>query len=241
MKEFNYETALNCLGVGKEKRLNDTFRLRVPDWVRGAGFIKYFLPYVKVIGDSREQDKWMENACKYYGIAFEWARKDDKSGTENLKEGDYTFAVVFGNKTYDYTGQVAFERKGSVSEFYSNCTGAKERSDRERVKREFNRFGAKGYRKVVLMLEFGERLVDLIDLKFEYRNHNGVIEKKNVGYTLYSTIMSWKQPNNADFDVIQSNNRERLFWLFLQECYYFFRNDLRIECEEKNLIEKENL
>lgn len=241
MKRFDYATAINQLNLGKDKKLNNNIKYDIiPDWVQGEDFLTLFLPYLKIIGDSREQDKWVEMACLYYGIAFEWAKKNAKAKTENLKEGDYTFKVVFGNKEYDYTGQVAYERKGSVAEFYGNCTGKKKdklTSDRERIKREFDRFKDKKYKKVVLMLEFGEQITDLIDLKFEFRGEGGELKTKSTYHTLYSAIMSWKQPNNKDFDIIQSNSRKKLFWLFLQDCYYYFRNELREECIDKNIIE----
>lgn len=240
MKRFSYEVAVNQLKLGKEKKLNTINYNLIPSWVQGSDFLNLFLPYLKVIGDSREQDKWIENACKYYGIAFEWAKKDKKTNTENLKEGDYTFKVVFGNREFDYVGIVAYERKGSVAEFYGNCTGhnkEKNTSDRDRIKREFDRFCEKNYKKVVLLLEFGEKLTDLIGLQFEFRGQGGKIERKNTFYTIYSAVMSWKQPNNKDFDVIQSNSHARLFWLLLQDCYYYFRNEIRQECIAKNMIE----
>ena len=243
MKQFSYEVGLNQLKVGKEIQLNKELRLDlIPEWATSNDFLKLFLPYLKIIGDSREQDKWIENACKYYGIAFEWSKKDKKLKTENLKEGDYSFQVVFGNTTYDYIGKVAYERKGSISEFFNNCTGydkEKKTSDRDRIKREFERFKEKKYDKVVLMLEFGEKITDLINLEFEFRGNGGHLEIKNTHHTIYSAIMSWKQPNNKDFDVIQSNSHKKLFWLFLQDCYYYFRNEIRQECINKNLIEEE--
>lgn len=241
MKKFDYATAINQLNLGKEKLLNQNINYdKIPSWVQGEDFLKLFLPYLKIIGDSREQNKWIENACNYYGISFEWAKKDNKLNTENLKEGDYTFKVAFGNREFDYVGQVAYERKGSIAEFYGNCTGQKKNgsSDRERIKREFDRFNQKGYKKVVLMLEFGEKLTDLINLKFSYRGEGGLIQTKNTFHTLYSAVMSWKQPNSNGFEIIQSNSHETLFWLFIQDCYYYFRNEIKQECIDKNMIEK---
>lgn len=242
MKKFDYEVAINQLQLGKQTKLNNELKLQlIPNWVQSGDFLNLFLPYLKVIGDSREQDKWVEDACNYYGIAFEWTKHDKKDKTENLKEGDYTFKVEFGNKTYDYTGKVAYERKGSISEFYGNCTGydkSKGTSDRERITREFSRFNEKHYDKVVLMLEFGETITDLIGLQFSYRGEGGKLITKSTYGTLYSAVMSWKQPNNKNFDVIQSGNHIRLFWLFLQDCYYYFRNEIRKECIEKNMIEE---
>lgn len=241
MKRFDFETACNQLQLDKRTKLNENIKYDIiPKWVRGSDFLNIFLPHLKIIGDSREQDKWVEKACAYYGIAFEWAKKDTKSGTENLKEGDYSFKIEFANRIFDYVGVVAYERKGSISEFYGNCTGQNKNngtSDRERITRELNRFVEKQYKKVVLMLQFGEKLTDLIDMDFSYRGADGEIVNKNTYYTVYSAIMSWKQPNNKDFDIIQSNSRQRLFWLFLQDCYYYFRNDIREECIEKGLIE----
>ena len=191
MKHFDYEVAINQLKLDKKAKLNNDIRYDfIPEWAKSEDFLKRFLPYLKIVGDSREQNKWLQKACDYYGIAFEWAKKDSKEKTENLKEGDYTFKVVFGNKTYDYTGIVAYERKGSVSEFYNNCVGRKKEngtSDRERVEKEFARFNNKGYRKVVLLLEFGERLIDLTDLSFGYPTKDGQWLVKNVGNTIYST------------------------------------------------------
>lgn len=240
MKRFDYEVAINQLKLGKEKQLNTEIRYDlIPSWVQGNDFLKLFLPYLKIIGDSREQDKWIESACAYYGIAFEWAKKDKKAKTENLKEGDYTFKVIFGEREFDYIGKVAYERKGSIAEFYGNCTGQKSNgtSDRERIKREFSRFTEKNYNKVVLMLEFGEKLTDLINLQFEFRGEKGKLQVKNTYYTIYSAVMSWKQPNNKNFDIIQSNSHNKLFWLFIQDCYYYFRNEIRQECIDKGMIE----
>lgn len=242
MKKFDYSVAITQLGLGKEQILNTNIQYKlIPKWVQGVDFFTLFLPYLKVIGDSREQNKWIEVACKYYGIAFEWSKKDTKMQTENLKEGDYTFEVIFKNKTYNYVGEVAYERKGSVSEFFNNCTGynkTTKKSDRERIKREFNRFNDKGYKKIVLMLEFGEKLTDLIDLHFEYRGEGGKLQTKNTFHTLFSSVMSWRQPNNKDFDVIQSNSHETLFWLFIVDCYYYFRNEIRLECIKNNIVEE---
>lgn len=240
MKRFDYEVATNQLQLGKDKQLNTDIQYHlIPDWVQGSDFLKLFLPYLKIIGDSREQDKWIEKACNFYGIAFEWAKKDKKANTENLKEGDYTFKVIFGNREFDYTGKVAYERKGSIAEFYGNCTGYKKggSSDRDRIKREFDRFNEKKYDKVVLMLEFGEEITDLIGLKFSFRGGKGVMQTRNTYHTIYSAVMSWKQPNSKNFDVIQSGSHNKLFWLFLQDCYYYFRNEIKQECIDKNLIE----
>lgn len=241
MKTFDYQCALNALGVGTHPKLNKNINYKkIPEWVAGDDFLKRFLPYLRIIGDSREQDIWVKSACQYFGIAFETAKKGKSSN--NLKEGDYTFQVEFGNRTYDYIGKVAYERKGAISEFYGNCTAMNRktgRSDRDRIGEEFERFKRKGYDKVVLMLQFGEKLTDLIGLTFEFRGAGGIIINKNVGHTLYAAVMSWKQPNNKDFDIIQSFSKSKLFWLFLQDCYYYFRNELRNECEEKGLIEKD--
>lgn len=243
MKRFDYEVAVNQLSLGKGTKLNNGINYDlIPNWVQSKDFLNLFLPYIKIVGDSREQDKWVEDACNYYGIAFEWVKHDKKANTENLKEGDYTFKVEFENRKFDFTGKVAYERKGSISEFYNNCTGYNKstgRSDRERITREFSRFNEKNYEKVVLMLEFGETITDLIGLEFSFRGEGGKLIKKNTYNTLYSAVMSWKQPNNKGFDIIQSNNHRRLFWLFLLDCYYYFRNEIRNECLEKNLIEKE--
>lgn len=243
MKKFDYAVAINQLGLDKEP-INSNIRYElIPEWVRGEDFLRLFLPYLKVIGDSREQDKWVENACKFYGISFEWSRKDKKAHTENLKEGDYTFVVLFKNKEYDYTGVVAYERKGSVSELYKNCTGYEketQRNDRDRIKSEFSRFREKDYKKVVLLLEFGEKITDLINLKFEYYGKDGKKQTKNTQNVIYSSVMSWKQPNYKKFEIIQSNSHKKLFWLFLQDCYYFFRNEIRNECWENGLLEENN-
>jgi hypothetical protein len=87
------------------------------------------------------------------------------------------------------------------------------------------------------MLEFGNNIIDLINMEFRYRNSNGELVIKNTNKVIYSAVMSWKQPNNKDFDVIQSDSHRKLFWLFIQECYYYFRNEIRRECIDKNIIE----
>ena len=73
MKRFDFETACNQLQLDKKTKLNENIKYDIiPKWVRGADFLNIFLPHLKIIGDSREQDKWVEKACAYYGIAFEW-------------------------------------------------------------------------------------------------------------------------------------------------------------------------
>lgn len=235
MKHFNYETAINQLGLDKKQIVNKNLNLdKMPEFANLTNFKKLFLPYVKIICDSREQDRWLEDYAKYYGIQTISAKKGNER--ENLKEGDYTFVVDFGNQTFDFTGIVSYERKGNISEFYRNC-----QQDRKRVKREFDRFGAKQYEKVVLMLQFGEQLTDLINLKFYYyeKGEDGKPKQvsKNTHHTMFSTVMSWKQPNNNNFDIIQSANKTKLFWLMLLDMYYFFRNYLREECIAQDLIE----
>ena len=132
MKQFSYEVAVNQLKLGKEKKLNENIRYDlIPNWVQGNDFLKLFLPYLKVIGDSREQDKWIESACQYYGIAFEWAKKDKKAKTENLKEGDYTFKVIFGESEFDFVGVVAKKGKARWQSFMG--TAPDKRKPKEQV------------------------------------------------------------------------------------------------------------
>lgn len=234
MKNFTYEGAINNLDLGREEVINLINYEKIPKYIEGESFLKSFLPYLEIIGDSREQNNRIEKACNYYGISFTRAEKDKATGNENLKEGDYTFRVCFKRRIFDYIGLVSYERKGAVSEFYSNCT-----RDRQRIEREFDRFSEKKYKKVVLLLEFGETLLDLIHAKYTYRSYGGELIEKDVGYTLFSSVMCWKQSNNKDFDVLQSNSHETLFWLMMFDCYYYFRNDIKIECIKNNLIERE--
>lgn len=239
MNKFDYATALNKLNLDKSFALNDLNIEAIPKWVQSEDFVKLFLPYLQIIGDSREQDCWIKQMCDYYGISYVVAKKDKGNGVENLKEGDYTFKMVFGDDVIDYTGIVAYERKGSISEFYNNCTGYNKEdktNDRDRLQGEFNRFADKKYKKVVLLLEFSENLTDLIGLEFQFRGDKGKLQSKNVKRVLFATVMSWKQPNNKNFDILQSKSRKRLFWLFIQDCYYYFRNDIRKACEEQGIL-----
>lgn len=238
MKRFEYATAINQLKLEKKQIVNKNLCSidKLPLFARLKNFYEMFLPYLTIVADSREQDTWVTQYATHYGIKVELAKKDTKLGTENLKEGDYTFKVSFGNNEYDFTGVVSYERKGKISEFYNNCL-----SDRKRVKREFERFGQKMYDKVVLLLQFGEKLEDLINLQFSYygkENGERKLFTKNTHYTMYSTIMSWKQPNNNDFDIIQSENKTKLFWLMVVDMYYYFRNVIRNESISKGLVEE---
>lgn len=233
MKTFNYSTAINQLGLDKTQPINTNIRYdKIPTFVQGSDFLHLFLPFLTIYGDSREQDNWLFNYLNAYGIKTIRCVKNKKEKTENLKEGDYTFAVTFGDKIYDYTGVCTYERKGSVSEFYGNA-----QKGRKRVKKEFDRCNVKGYDKIVLMLQFGDKLTDLINLKFQYYSKNGKPVVIDTGYTLYSTVLSWCQPNNNDFRIIQSNDKNTLMWLMLQDMYYYFRQEIRLECIDKNLIE----
>lgn len=57
MKRFDYEVAVNQLNLGKETKLNTINYNLIPSWVQGSDFLNLFLPYLKIVGDSREQDK----------------------------------------------------------------------------------------------------------------------------------------------------------------------------------------
>ena len=105
-------------------------------------------------------------------------------------------------------------------------------TDRERICREFNRFRDKKYDKVVLLLEFGEKLTDLIDMRFSFRAHDGRIVEKNTKNVLYSALQSWRQPNSKNFTIIQSNTHKSLFWQWIEDIYYYFRNDVNNRAKE---------
>lgn len=79
MKRFDYKVAVNQLQLGKDKQLNTAINYDlIPSWVQGADFLKLFLPYLKIVGDSREQDKWVEEACKYMELLLSGRRKTPK-------------------------------------------------------------------------------------------------------------------------------------------------------------------
>ena len=62
MKYFNYETAINQLGLDKKQIVNKNLNLdKMPEFANLTNFKKLFLPYVKIICDSREQDRWLED------------------------------------------------------------------------------------------------------------------------------------------------------------------------------------
>lgn len=186
-------------------------------------FIELFLNHLTIVGDSREQNDWIERACNFYGINFEKAVKDKQTGTENLKEGDYTFYLTYGDTKFDYRGEVAYERKGSLSEIYNNLKS----KDRERIEREFQRFIDKQYKKVVLVLEYGESMNDLINAEFNFINHDGKWDSRNVGKLVFTSLMAWKQPNSFNFEIYQNENHLKTFWYIILDMYYYFRNALK--------------
>lgn len=219
----DYITALNKLSIkrkGKWNTLNKEALEYIPVWAQTEDFMNEFLPYLTIVGDSREQKDWIGSACDFYGIDFIPLKKDEKLGTENLKEGDYSFIISFDDKQYNFVNKVAYERKGSLSEIYNNCT-----QDRARFEREFERCFEKGYKKVVLILEYGERIQDLICAEFSYGKGKNVVTK-NTGTTIFNTLMSWRQSNKYNIDIYQSPNHITLFWLMVQDMYYFFRNEI---------------
>lgn len=238
--KYTFAQSLKELGIDKSKPIN-TLNLDPRlcyDWASTNDFVKLFLPFLKIKIDSREQDKWFENACAYFGITTELAKKDKKKHTENLKEGDITFCVCYGNKTYDYTNIVAYERKGSANEFLNNVIW-----HRERLEREFERKVAKSYKKFVLVLETGFNLLDMVNYKFYFYNKDGTLEEKSCKDAVFSTLLSWIQPNKYAFDIIQYDTQKRsktqkmyarntLFWLILCDMFYFFRQEIRKEAEQ---------
>ena len=220
--------ALHKQGYKKKELASDRKLNNIPIEYSSEDFIELFLKHLTIVGDSREQKDWIEKACQYYGISFEKAVKDKKLGTENLKEGDYSFRVQFGEKVLSYVGVVAYERKGSISEICNNLKNG----DRERIEREFNRFANKGYRKVVMVLEYGENLTDLLNAEYEYINHDGMYVTKNVGKLVYASLMSWKQQNGKNFEIYQNENHIKLFWWILTDMFYWWRNEMRNLVEE---------
>ena len=225
--------ALHKQGYTKKELTSDKVLANIPTEYISEDFVELFLKHLTIIGDSREQKDWVEKACAYYGIAFDKAIKDKKLGTENLKEGDYSFRLQFGDKVLSYVGVVAYERKGSISEICNNLKNG----DRERIDREFNRFINKGYKKVVMVLEHGKNMSDLLDSKFTYVDHWGMYQEKNVNKLVYSSLMSWKQPNAFGFEIYQNTDHGQTFWWIITDMYYYFRNEIRNEIKRK---EQEN-
>lgn len=226
MKNITLNKALIGIGLSKPKRvsLNNFLKLKLPSFCNTKDFKDLFLPHLIIIGDSREKDNWIERKCEEVGIYFLKAKKDTKSGKENLKEGDYTFMLIFNSNIFgifNYINRVAYERKATAGELYNNC-----QSEREAFENEFDRFVDKKYEKRVLLLEFGKSLIDLYNFKHEFVTNKGK-KSISVGKTILSTIMSWKQPNNKHFEIIQNNDRNLLFWQMLYDMFYFWRNEVK--------------
>ena len=235
MSNFVFKSALKKLGYSKEAIENGIRKPSCPVEYAAEDFLECFLNHLTIIGDSREQNDWIEKACNYYGIAFEKAVKDKKAGTENLKEGDYTFEVRFGDRIISYRGVVAYERKGSLSEISNNLKSG----DRDRIEREFERFIDKGYKKVVLVLEYGCNMSDLLDGKFEFIDHNGMYQDRNVSKLVYASLMSWKQPNAFGFEIYQNTDHFKTFWWMVTDMFYYFRNDIKNAIKRKESEENE--
>ena len=197
-------------------------------------FVECFLNHLVIIGDSREQDDWIARGCGYYNIAYKHAVKDKKTGNENLKEGDYSYQVVYGDTIFNYVGVVAYERKGSLSEIYNNLKSG----DRERVEREFERFIEKQYKKVVLVLEYGKNESDTLNGKFDFIDHDGLYNTRDVGKLVFTSLMAWKQPNAFNFEIHQEQNHTKLFWWIIMDMYYYFRNELKNKLKEKKESEE---
>ena len=224
-------------GITKENINESLGNATCPAEYSTEDFEKYFLNHLRIIGDSREQNDWIEKACAYYGVAYEKAVKNKQAGTENLKEGDYTFELVYGDQKFSYLGVVAYERKGSLNELYNNLKSG----DRDRIEREFERFVDKQYKKVVMVLEYGQTMSDLLNGRFDYIDHYGQYNTKDVGKLVYTSLMAWKQPNAFNFEIHQETNHEKLFWWIIMDMYYFFRNDLRTKREKGEIKEVENV
>ena len=121
-------------------------------------------------------------------------------------------------------------------------------TDRDRLNREMQRQVEKGYKKFVLMLEIGDCLYDLIDYQFYYYNKFGERVNKTLGLNAFSTISSWCQNNHFGIELLQVDTqkgtkdekfkaRMKLFFLMLYDMFYYFRQEIRLECIDKNLIE----
>ena len=230
---MSIKTALYKIGLKRGDLVTDRVLSNIPPQYEGSEFEDLFLKHLTIIGDSREQKDWIEKACNYFGIGFVKAVKDKKAGTENLKEGDYTFLMDYGSVKMDYTGVVAYERKGSISEIYNNLKSG----DRDRFEREFDRFAEKGYKKVVLLLEYGSNLMDLQDAEFKFIDHTGTFNRRSTGKLVFASLMAWKQRNAKDFEIYQNENHNDMFWWLLNDMYYWWRNEIFNQVKE---IEKES-
>ena len=61
---FSLRRGLKILGAAFDNGRKIRYE-RIPEWVQGEELLMTFLPYVCIIGDSREQNKWVEKACEY--------------------------------------------------------------------------------------------------------------------------------------------------------------------------------
>ena len=231
-----FKSQLKKAGLSKQDIEQGISQTTCPEEYETEDFVECFLNHLRIIGDSREQNDWIEKACAYYHIAFEKAIKDKKAGTENLKEGDYTYQVQFGEKVFDYRGVVAYERKGSLSEIYNNLKSG----DRERIEREFERFKDKGYKKVVMLLEYGKNASDLLNGRFNFVDHNGFYQERNVHKLVFTSLMAWKQPNAFNFELYQNEHHLQTFWWMITDMYYYFRNEIRNEIKKESEMNGEN-
>ena len=229
------KTLLRKNGISKAEIEQPLRNAQVLEDYNTEDFVECFLNHLVIIGDSREQDDWIARGCGYYNIGYLHAVKDKKAGSENLKEGDYTFQVVYGDTVFDYRGVVAYERKGSLSEIYNNLKSG----DRDRVEREFERFVDKQYKKVVLVLEYGKNESDTLNGKFDFIDHYGMYNTRDVGKLVFTSLMAWKQPNAFNFEIHQEENHTKLFWWIIMDMYYYFRNELKNKVRDLEAKEKE--
>lgn len=175
---------------------------------------EYFCKHCVFLVDTREQKNFdVLKMFKHYGI---------KHRLETFSTGDYSFEVG----EYNYKGEWLAERKGSLSEIYSNvmCGNLDKTSTlRNNLEEELQRKMQSGVKEFILFLQGVNNLAEAK----EWKNSRASKQGDRAGLHIYSTIMSWSSANRYNFKVCCQPTQEQLAVEMISHAYYFWRNDMK--------------
>ena len=168
---------------------------------------KDFLKKVTVLIDTREQkNQHITDALKALGIMFE---------SRKLDYGDYSFMI----EGKDFSRSCVVERKAKIDELYGNVT-----TDRERIEKELDTISRNAVECTLIL----ENCKGWEHLKaFEISAAGAEIQHRkvrNIGATVYATLMSWRCGNRYGFGVEFVPDEKQSAVKMLELFYWYWRN-----------------
>lgn len=166
-----------------------------------------FMKQVTILIDTREQqNQHIIQTLDKYGV---------QHMNKKLDYGDYSFVVG----DVDFENVCVIERKGCIDELYGNCTG-----DRERIEKELDTI-SKNAKQCVLLFEncaswdfLKSYMVPDEDMQKQNR------KVQNIGATVYSALQAWQTGNRFNFRVEFNADLTKSALKMLEIFYWYYHN-----------------